>query len=265
MNLFLFELKRNVKAFLIWAVCTIFMIAAGMSKYSASAQTGQSMNQFVTKMPRIIQALFGIGNFNLSTAFGFYCVLFMYLVLIAVIHSILLGSTIMSKEERDKTSEFLYTRPITRWSILTMKLQVALLLMVILNLITLFSSLLLVSYYSKGEMVALPIVNMMGGLFLLQLIFFSIGLFCSAAVKNPRTAPALASGMLLFFFLLHKLIELDIRLDWMQAFTPFAYFTASNLTSIQGVPLLFYCLTALIIAGLTTGSYIFYKNRDINF
>ena len=133
MNLFLFELKRNSKSFLIWAVVEIFMVAAGMSKYAASVQSGQSINVLIEKMPQMLRALFGAGQFDLSTAFGYYCVLYVFLLLISVVHATLLGSTIISKEERDKTSEFLYTRPISRSQILTQKILLSGLLMVFLN------------------------------------------------------------------------------------------------------------------------------------
>jgi len=264
-NLFLLELKTNMKSMVIWGVCTIFMVAAGMSKYSAASQTGQSMNVLISKMPRIFQSLFGVGTFDLSTAFGFYCVLFVYLVMIVTIHASLLGATIISKEEREKTSEFLYVKPITRYSILTMKILASLVLIIILNLICLLSSLVFVQFFGKEAIDMGMIVKMMGGMLLLQWLFFTIGLFCSAVAKQPKTAPAMASGVLLFSFLLYQLIMLDNRLDWMRVFTPYAYFNAANIASAEGVPLPYFIITAFLMVSLTIGAYKLYQTRDISF
>ena len=254
-----------MKSMIIWGVCTLFMVAAGMSKYSAASQSGQSMNVLISKMPRIFQSLFGVGTFDLSTAFGFYCVLFVYLVMIVTIHASLLGATIISKEEREKTSEFLYVKPITRYFILTKKIQASFVVILILNLISLLSSLGFVQYFSKEAIDAGMIVKMMGGMLLLQWLFFTISLFCSALAKKPKTSPALASGVLLFSFLLYQLIMLDKRLDWMRVLTPYAYFNAANITSAEGVPLIYFIITAFLMASLTIGSYKLYQKRDISF
>jgi len=265
LNLFLFELKRNYKPFLVWAIVEIFMVAAGMSKFSASVKSGQSINQFLEKMPPMFQALFGVGQFNLSTAFGFYCVLFGYLVLISVVHATLLGSTIVSKEERDKTSEFLYTRPISRSQILTQKILLSAILMIFLNLIAFFASFIFLKEVGNGAVDSLILIKMMGGMLALQIVFFSIGLVCSAGVKNAKIAPAIASGILLFAFLLYQFLELDQRLNGWKVLTPFAYFTAKNITSPEGVPVLFCFLSAGLVIGGITGAYLLYRNRDINF
>jgi len=254
-----------MKSMIVWGVCTLFMVAAGMSKYSAASQSGQSMNVLISKMPRIFQSLFGVGTFDLSTAFGFYCVLFVYLVMIVTIHASLLGAIIISKEEREKTSEFLYVKPITRNFILTKKIQASFVVILVLNLICLLSSLGFVQYFAKEAIDVGMIVKMMGGMLLLQWLFFTIGLFCSAVAKKPKTPPALASGVLLFSFLLYQLIMLDKRLDWMRVLTPYAYFNAANITSAEGVPIIYFIITAFFMVSLTIGSYKLYQKRDISF
>lgn len=265
MNLFLFEIKTNIKTTVIWALCLLFMIAAGMSKYAAASQSGQSMNELISKMPRMFQTLFGVGTFDLSTAFGFYCVLFVYLVMIVTIHATLLGATVLAKEEREKTSEFLYVKPITRSSILSRKILASLVLILLLNVVCLVASLGLVQYFGKETIEVGMVVKMMGSMFLLQCLFFVIGLFCSAVTKQPKTSPALASGVLLFSFILYQLIMLEPRLNWMKVFTPYAYFNAENITSATGVPLLYFVITAFLILTLTMSTYQLYQKRDLSF
>jgi len=265
MSLFLHEIKANVKSTVVWGICLVFLIAAGMSKYAASAQSGQSINILISKMPRIFQTLFGVGSFDLSTAFGFYCVLFTYITMIVTIHATLLGATIVSKEEREKTSEFLYVKPITRGFILTQKLLASLVLMIFLNLVSFIFSLLFVRFFGKESVNSWMIQKMMGGAFLLQWLFFSIGFFCSAMKVKAKTAPVLASGTLLFSFMLYQLIMMDSKLDWMKILTPYAYYNAINIISPEGVPAIFHILACTLILVFSIGAFRLYQTRDISF
>lgn len=262
MNIFFRELKDNYKSLLIWALGILFMVAGGMSKYSAASKSGQSMNVLLSKMPRYIQSLFGIGSFDLSKASGFYGVLFLYLVIMAVIHASLLGATIISKEERDKTSEFLYSKPITRKKIITQKVLAGLLLVFLLNMVTLLSSLGMVSIFSHGEPVTPIILPLMGGLFIMQLLFYSLGLGTSAVRSNPKNAPSIVSGLLLFFFFLYKLIDMTPKLDLLKYFTPFAYFDAQRIMT-SGINPVFVIISAVIIISMTILSYVFYGKKDL--
>ena len=262
MNIFWHELKDNFKSLLIWALGIIFMVAGGMSKYSAASQSGQSMNEIMSKMPRYIQSLFGISSFDLSLATGFYGVLFLYLVIMAVIHASLLGALIISKEERDKTSEFLYSKPISRRKIITQKVGAGFVLIILLNSVTLFSSLVIVSMFSKGENVASIIIPLMIGLLILQLLFYSLGLGTSSLQPNPKSASSVVSGLLLFFFFLYKLIDMTPKLDLLKYFTPFAYFDAQKIIN-SGINQVYVILSALIITSMLMTSYVFYGKRDL--
>src|SRR6059058_2084461 len=140
MNLFLREMRANRKSLLIWSIGVIFMVTAGMSKYGALSGSKQSLGELMAQMPKSLQAIMGIGNLDISTAIGYFGILFVYLVLMAVIHALMLGATIIAKEERDKTSEFLLVKPISRQQIITAKLAAALVNVVVFNMITLFTS-----------------------------------------------------------------------------------------------------------------------------
>ena len=66
--------------------------------------------------------------------------LFLYIAVMGAVHAVILGSELISKEERDKTSEFLYAKPVSRPTALTGKLLAGLTNLIVLNLVTLVSS-----------------------------------------------------------------------------------------------------------------------------
>ncbi|WP_082074966.1 ABC transporter permease subunit [Desulfosporosinus sp. I2] len=164
---------------------------------------------------------------------------------------------------RDKTAEFLFLKPISRSKIITSKLLASLLNLLIFNLVTLVSSILLVQRYSKGEAVMGDITKLMVGMLILQLIFLFIGTAIAAISKHPKTAASMATGILLLTFMLSIAIDLNSRIDMLKYLTPFKYFDAKNMYT-RGFEPVYVILSVVIIAGLFKVTYVFYKSRDLN-
>ncbi|PKM86790.1 MAG: ABC transporter [Firmicutes bacterium HGW-Firmicutes-12] len=263
MNVFMREIKANRKVLIIWSIGMILLIASGMGKYAGLSASGQAINDFLAQMPESLKAIMGMGTFDLTKATGYYGVLFIYLAMMATIHATMLGANIISKEERDKTAEFLFIKPISRNKIITSKLLASLVNILIFNLVTFVSSILMVQKYSKGEAVIGDITKLMIGMLILQLIFLSIGTAIAAKSKHPKTAPSLATGILLFTFILSIAIDLNSRIEILKYFTPFKYFDAKNLMYAQGFEPIYVILSGVIIAILFRVTYIFYISRDL--
>lgn len=263
MNIFIREMKAHRKSLIIWGICIILMIVSGMGKYSALSSSGSS-NEVFKKMPKALLAIMGGGTFDLTKASGYYGVLFLYLVLMAAIHASMLGADIISKEERDKTFEFLMVKPISRGKIITSKLLAALLNIVIFNIINFVFSILMLSYYAKGEPILGNVSILMVGMFIIQLIFMLIGTSIAAISKNPKTAGALSTAILLTTFMLSIIIDMNEKLINFKYLTPFKYFEAKNLMYGGGLDAIFVALSTIIVVILIGVTYVFYKKRDLS-
>ncbi|TGE38535.1 ABC transporter [Desulfosporosinus fructosivorans] len=264
MNIFIIEMKAHRKSLIIWCIAVLLMVGTGMSKYEVFSTTGQSINDVMSKLPKVVQAIFGIGAFDLSKASGFYALLFLYLVLMTTIHAAMLGANIISKEERDKTTEFLMVKPISRDKIITAKLSAAFVNIIILNIVTLISSFVIVGYFGKGESVTGDITLLMAGMFILQLMFMFIGTALAAVSKHPKTSPSMATGIILVAYLLSTAIDINLKLGNLRYLTPFKYFEAKNLIPSGGFEPVFVILSVSIIAVSLSATYVFYRKRDLN-
>jgi ABC-2 type transport system permease protein len=240
------------------------MVAGGMGKYSGYAAGGQTMNELINQMPKAVQAIININYFDLSKASGFYGALFPYLVIMAVIHAAMLGSNIISKEERDKTAEFLFVKPVSRSKVITSKLAASFVNILILNIITLASSISVVGYLAKGEAINHDIFILMVGMLILQLIFFFMGTGIASFSKNPHIAPPLSTGILLAAFVISKAIDINTQFDILKYFTPFKYYEAKDLMYGGGFDAVYLIISFLLIAVFAGLTYTFYKKRDLN-
>lgn len=263
MNIYLRELKSHKLALIFWSIGIIALVASGMAKFAAYANTGQSIVDLMNQFPKSIQTIFGLSGFDLAKAIGFYGVLYMYIALMASIHASLLGSDLISKEERDKTAEFLFVRPISRIAVVTSKLLAGLTNIVILNIVTLISSVYFVHYFGSGETFTGTILVLMAGLLFLQLIFFSIGAGVAGISKKSKTASSVATSILMLTFFLMMFINFNDKLDFLKYLTPFKYFEALPIMNSGGLDAMYVMLSTAIVAAMITVTYRSYSKRDL--
>lgn len=264
MNVFLREMKANRKSLILWLAGVVFMVAGGIGKYGGIGASGQSTNQLMEQMPKVLKAMIGIGTFDITTVGGYYGMLFIFLALMAAIHAAMLGANIISKEQRDRTSEFLFVKPLSRSRIITFKLLAALVNMLIFNIATGTLSIVMVGYIGKGETITEDIIKLMIGMFILQLIFLLIGTAIAAVSKNTRISASISTGILLAAYVLSIGIDMNEKLDFLKYLTPFKYFEAKNLMGGGVFEPVFLILSTGIIAVLLYVTYEFYKKRDLN-
>jgi len=263
MNVYLREMKAHRTALVWWCLGMIALIASGMAKYAAYETAGQSIVAIFEQLPKAVLVVFGMQGFDIAKASGFFGVLFLYIAAMGAIHASLLGASLVSKEERDRTSEFLYTKPLTRGQALTSKLLAGLTNVVILNIATSLSSVYFVDFFSKGEPVGNEVTLLMIGLLFLQLIFFSMSALVAGIVKKPKAAPSIATSIMFLTFLIAYLVNMSEKLDFLKYLTPFKYFDALALLTDGKLDPLYVGMSVVIVAVSVFGTYHFYGARDL--
>ncbi len=264
MNILLRELRANLKSIIIWSLSMIFLIYVGMVKYSGFEAAGQGINELFDQMPSAIKSIFGISGLDLTSISGFYGIFFLYFMLLGGIHAVMLGAVIIAKEERDKTADFLFVKPVVRARVITAKLTAAFINIVILNIVTLVSSILIVSIYNKGNSISSQILNLMLALFIIQVIFLALGAGIGAFTRNTKKSTSLASTILLSAFMLSVAIDLYKELDFLEFLTPFKYFKTAQVMGSGSFEPIYLLLSLVIITACTAITYLLYKKRDIH-
>lgn len=262
MNIFLRELKANRKALIIWSICMFVFVLSGMTKYTAYS-SGVN-NDVFDKMPYTLKALLGLGSFEVTKMSGFYAFLVTYIAVTVAIHAVLLGSGIIAKEERDKTTEFLMTKPVSRTKVITAKFFASLVNIVIINLATLLSSIVMVAAYNNGKDITGEIVMFSLSLFIVQLIFLSLGAFIAAFMRKPKTSGAIASGILFGAYIVSKITDLTDKVNFLNVFSPFKYFSYTDIINGNGLNAVIVVLSILLAAVFCILTYLFYAKRDLN-
>jgi len=263
MNIFWRELKVHRKSLIFWSIGMFSMVWAGMQKFAGFQKSGQAAEVFKA-FPKGLAAAFGLSNIDVNTALGWFAMLFLYLVVLAAIHASLLGAGILAEEEQDKTAEFLYAKPISRARAITGKLLAAVILVFLLNIVTLVSSIVMVKAFNKGASINKEIFLMMVGMFVVQLIFMSIGTAAAAIVRKPKYAAPAASAIMFSTFFLSLWLDITEKLPWLKYFTPFKYFDAKVIANHSKFDPVFIAISVMIIGVMVAATYVFYEKRDLS-
>lgn len=259
------ELKANFKSLLIWSASMAFMIYAGILKYSAFAKTGDAVNEIFAGMPPMMLKVFGVSLIDdLTSLSGFYSIFFLYFMLLAAVHSAMLGTLIIAKEERDKTADFLFVKPITRTYVITWKIIAALINILALNAVTFVVSVLATAPYVTGDPINADIAFVCMGLFFFQLLFLGIGLLLAGLFNRSKVATGIGTAVILSTFSLKVLIDLNKDVDFLTALTPFKYFSARDMMFDHQLEVGYVALALVLATLCTIGTYYFFNRRDLS-
>jgi len=264
MNILIRELQANMKSLLIWSISMVFLIYAGMLKYTGFAGAGQGVNDLFNQFPPAIKSILGLGDLDITSITGFYAVFYLYFMLLAGVHAVMLGAVIISKEEHDKTADFLFVKPVSRFKIITSKLLATLINITILNLTTLFASIIFVEMFNNGRPITDKILQLMVSLFIIQLIFATLGACIAAVTKNSKKATSLSAAILLTTFFISVAIDLYHKIDYLKYLTPFKYFPAAEIIITGKYAPSFLFLSIILIVSFTAVVYRFMDKRNIH-
>jgi ABC-2 type transport system permease protein len=100
-------------------------------------------------------------------------------------------------------------------------------------------------------------------LFILQLIFLTLGIFLGCALRKHKLAGSLSVWILVGSYFLSILIGLEEDLDWLKYLTPFKYFDPVKILHESNLDPWFVLLSAGIIVACMAGAYLTYARRDV--
>jgi ABC-2 type transport system permease protein len=261
-NIFLHELKANIKSLIIWCVIMILFVMIGAAKFSAYAGDPQMLS-ILNAFPKAMLDALSLLSFNLTTVTGFFGIMFVYFALMASVAAAMWGSGIISKEERDKTVEFSLVLPVSRSRVITAKALAALVNSIAFVLITWAVSVAAAQQYKPDQAFYNFLALEMEAFFIIEMIFLAIGLLLGCAMKQYKLSGSTAVGVILVTYFLSIVVSLDSHLDFLKYFTPFKYFDASQFFRAGHFELVYLLLSAAIILGCVALSYVAYNRRDL--
>lgn len=264
MNIFFIELKSNFKSLIIWCCAQFFIIFAGMMKYQGFSDSGVDMNTLIAAFPKGLLAVFGIGSVDVTQVSGFYSLFFLYFMLLAAVHAVMFGAVVVSKEERDHSADFLFSRPVKRHQVITPKLLAGVVNILVFNLVTFAASVFFIAKYNNGDGLIDKIAITMVALFVIQLFFLALGAMLGALLKTTKIATSTAAGIIMATFFISVAVDLNDKLAFLKYLTPFKYFEGKMLVIDGTISMSSMGILLVLTIVFITIAYIVFNRRDLS-
>ena len=266
MIIFKREWKRNLKSLLIWSAAIALLVFLMMSLYQSFAEGfgDISIKELMEAYPEGLKAAFGLNTLDMSDLMGFYGVeAYLMVTLFGAIFAMLLSSSIIAKEENEKTIEFLLAKPVKRTEILTSKIGLTVFNIFLFNLINTLVTFTAFEIYKTTDYDKSTFFILMLAPMLLHLTFAAIGLLVSVFITKTKAIYPISIGIVLITYFMSIIANIAEKLEFLKHFSPFSYVDAADIIvngKIQLNYLLVMLFTIVIGIGLT---FLFYNKKDI--
>ena len=260
MTLVQHELKQSRISLIVWtlsitslqAVC-VFLYPSMKNEMDAVSEMFSSMGSFT--------AAFGMDKVSFGTLTGFYVVECGNIVgLGGAFFAALCGISVLAKEEKEHTAEFLMTHPVSRWRVVTDKLIAVIFQLVILNVAVYLTA--VVSIALIGEDIPWKELNLLHlAYFFLQVETATVCFGISAFLR--RSGMGIGLGIAMLFYFLNLVANITEEADFLKYITPFGYAEGADIVnslSVNGEMLA--VGVAFTVAGIVI-SYVKYCKKDL--
>jgi ABC-2 type transport system permease protein len=263
MNMFLHELKAYRKSTIIWTCSLIALVVFFLSMYPAFSKEVEAFKKLMEGFPEPVRKALGLSVDSMTSILGFYSYTFLYLTLCGAIQAMNLGTSIVSKEVREKTADFLLTKPVTRTKVMTSKLLAAVTCLIITNVTYLVVASIMASIVKTGDYSYKIFFMLSITLFFVQLMFLSLGVIISVVASKIKSVLPISLGTVFTFFIIGMFSSStgDAAIRYI---TPFKYFDTSYIMKNSSYESSFIIVEIVFIIVAITASYFVYAKKDVH-
>lgn len=254
------ELKQGRSAFFIWTAAIAVLLMVCVFLFPEMKGEMNSMGQAFASMGSFTAA-FGMDRLNFGTLTGFYAIeCGNILGLGGAFFASLTGVSALSREEKDRTAEFLLTHPVSRVRVISEKLAAVMAQVIALNVVIFGAAVL--SMAAIGETIPWKELLLMHlAYLLLQLELAGVCFGVSAFLRRGGAGIGLGLAAVLYF--LNLIANMTESAEFLKYITPFAYCEGADIVS-NGRLELPTVLLGMGCAGIAVGlGYWKYCKKDI--
>ena len=261
MTLVKHELRQGKTSFLIWTASIGFLLATCIFLFPEMKGQMDGISDMFASMGSFTAA-FGMDRLNFGTLIGFYAVeCGNILGLGGAFYASACAIGILSKEEKDKTAEFLLTHPVSRIRVISEKLLAVLMQIAAMNVI--IFALAVGSIAAVGEEIPWKELSLLHlAYYLLQLELAGICFGISAFLRKGSAGVGLGIAAMMYF--LNLIANIADIAAFLKYITPFGYCEGADIVSNGSLDIAYVAVGAVIGIGGIIIAYLKYTKKDIH-
>ena len=265
MPIYFRELARTRIALIVWSVTMAVFCIFLMTFFPTIREQAVKLDELMQQYPKELVEAFIFDRLRMADPMGFYGTqVYLFITLFGGIYAMLLFVSVLSREESEKTSEFLLAQAVSRARIVTEKSLAALTDIVLFNASFGICNFILFEIYAKGEYEQRILLLLILGPFLMHLFFGGIGLLISVFMVKARAVYPVSIGVVLGMYFLSVVSTLSDRAENLRYLTPFKYVDAADIVEDGRIAVLSLVVIGGVVALSVLATYVFYQRKDIS-
>lgn len=264
MNMFLHELKALRKSAIIWTIVLIALAALFLSVYPSMTNDAADFKNMLGSYPPAVRAMLGINLDYITSMLGFYSIIFTFIILCGAIQAMNLGTSILSKESRERTADFLLVKPVSRFEIVTAKLLAALTTILAIDIVFFAVSTILANSVKTADFDVKLFFMINLTMLFVQLIFLALGICISVFFKKLKSVLPVSLGVVIGLYMVGALISTGKNDDAARIISPFKYYDMTYIIKNGSYETPYLIASAIIIVIAVAVSYLIYIKKDIH-
>lgn len=264
MNIYLHELKALRKSVIIWVCALVAMDVMFLSIYPSMAKDAADFKKLLMGYPAPVRSMLGINLDYITSILGFYSMIFSFIVLCGAIQAMNMGLSILSKESRERTADFLLVKPVSRSVIVTSKLLAASTAIIITNIVYCAASFIIANIVKTVNYNIKLLIMINLTLFFIQLIFLAIGVLISVFFNKLKSVLPISLGVVFGLYMIGALVSAGKNNEAARFTSPFKYFDITYIIKNARYENSYIFMSAVIVVAAIAISYVIYIKKDIH-
>ena len=258
------ELKINLKSFIIWTSILILLFLVVFLVYPSivSSDNINQIDEMMKLFPKELLKAFNMDISSMDSAYGWLkSEGFIMILLVTGIYSSILGSTILLKEENDKTIEYLNSLPLKRKDIIGDKVLVGIIyivLMVLVIAIFNYIALYLSGDFDKKQYLLLSITPL-----LTSLPLFSINLYISTYFNKLKSIFGISLGISIGSYFIQILADMSEKIVFLKYLSIYTLADIRNIIIDIRINPIMIIASVLITLVFIVSSYLRYNKKEL--
>lgn len=271
-TLYMFELRQNLRSFIIWLGVIAIVMIAFMALYPTFSSSSylDLINAKISILPAVYARGFGIQagatGAQFQQIFFWYAYMFQFYVIAIIIYAINLGSNIVSKEHSEKHIDYLATKPIKKSLIILAKYKV------LITFILLFSGMLFIVsiptialFNTNHSQFGPQLVRLNIKVFFEYLFFGTLAFSISSVSKKTLRLSLFVIGIFFLTFLIGIAASVQNQLNQLIYLSPFYYFQTTSAGAGFSANDLWYMLVLFLLSmAMFVLAVLRYSNKDLS-
>ena len=263
-NLFIREMRRNAKSFLIWLIILSAINVSMFAAFGAVAEMAKNTEAMLSQYPEAFVKAMSLDKFDMTNILHYFASRsYILITFFGSIYAVMLSSCIISKEESEKTVEFLISKPITRSEIVSAKFLCVSLYVFLFNLLFSCINYISMQVFKTSDFGIAPFLLISIGSFLIHFMFASLGFFLSVFITGTRSVISVSFGLVFITYFFSIMASVNEKMSFLVYLSPFSYFNAESLAVNSTLEIKYLFISVLLIFTTVGLSYLFYSKKNI--